>query len=108
MHVHGDWNKNVHNSIVFGGGGGLAAKSCDSWNPVDYSLPGSAVHGILQARILEWVARLEKCVVIEWNAMSEWSSGSQLGAVLPPEGRLTIAGDIFGYRNCSKSRSHSA
>ena len=26
---------------------------CDS---VDYSLPGSSVHGILQARILEWVA----------------------------------------------------
>ena len=26
---------------------------CD---PVDYSLPGSSVYGILQARILEWVA----------------------------------------------------
>ena len=26
---------------------------CD---PVDYNLPGSSVHGILQARILEWVA----------------------------------------------------
>ena len=26
---------------------------CD---PTDYSLPGSSVHGILQARILEWVA----------------------------------------------------
>ena len=26
---------------------------CD---PVDYSLPGSSVHGILQARILEWTA----------------------------------------------------
>ena len=25
------------------------------WNPVDYSLPDSSVHGILQARILEWV-----------------------------------------------------
>ena len=24
-------------------------------NPVDYSLPGSSVHGISQARILEWV-----------------------------------------------------
>ena len=24
--------------------------------PIDYSLPGSSVHGILQARILEWVA----------------------------------------------------
>ena len=26
-------------------------------SPVDYSPPGSSVHGILQARILEWVAR---------------------------------------------------
>ena len=26
------------------------------FNPVDCSLPGSSVHGILQARILEWVA----------------------------------------------------
>ena len=27
-------------------------------NPMDYSLPGSPVHVILQARILEWVAML--------------------------------------------------
>ena len=26
------------------------------WKPMDYRLPGSSVHGILQARILEWVA----------------------------------------------------
>ena len=26
------------------------------WDPVDYSPPSSSVHGILQARILEWVA----------------------------------------------------
>ena len=25
-------------------------------NPMDCSLPGSSVHGILQVRILEWVA----------------------------------------------------
>ena len=25
-------------------------------NPMDYSLPGSSVHSIFQARILEWVA----------------------------------------------------
>ena len=25
-------------------------------NPMDYSLPGSSIHGILKARILEWVA----------------------------------------------------
>ena len=26
------------------------------WDPTDCSLPGSSVHGIFQARILEWVA----------------------------------------------------
>ena len=26
------------------------------WDPLDCSPPGSSVHGILQARILEWVA----------------------------------------------------
>ena len=25
-------------------------------DPMDYSPPGSSVHGILQARVLEWVA----------------------------------------------------
>ena len=28
----------------------------NSYNPMDCSPPGSSVHGILQARILEWVA----------------------------------------------------
>ena len=33
------------------------AKSCLSlWDPMDCSLPGSSVHGSLQARIVEWVA----------------------------------------------------
>ena len=31
------------------------AQSC-LCDPVDYSPPGSSIHGILQARILEWVA----------------------------------------------------
>jgi len=26
------------------------------WDPMDYSLPGSTIHGIFQARVLEWVA----------------------------------------------------
>ena len=33
------------------------AQSCPTLcDPVDYCPPGSSVHGILQARILEWVA----------------------------------------------------
>ena len=35
----------------------LVAQSCLTLSdPMDCSLPGSFVHGILQARILEWVA----------------------------------------------------
>ena len=35
----------------------LVAQSClDFCDPMDRSLPGSFVHGISQARILEWVA----------------------------------------------------
>ena len=31
------------------------AQSCLTLSdPIDYSLPGSSVHGILQARVLEW------------------------------------------------------
>ena len=38
-------------------GGGLVTKSClNLCSPVDYSPPGSSVHGISQTRILEWVA----------------------------------------------------
>ena len=34
-----------------------AAQSCPSLsNPMDYSLPGSSIHGIFQARVLDWVA----------------------------------------------------
>ena len=39
------------------GGGGLATKSCPTVeNPINCSLPGFSVHGISQARTLEWVA----------------------------------------------------
>ena len=35
----------------------LVAQSCPTFcEPIDYSLPGSSVHGIFLARILEWVA----------------------------------------------------
>ena len=35
----------------------LVKQSCPNLcDPIDYSPPGFSVHGILQARILEWVA----------------------------------------------------
>ena len=33
------------------------AQSCPTLgDPMDYSLPGSSIHGIFQARVLEWGA----------------------------------------------------
>ena len=40
------------------------AQSCPTlWDPMDSSLPGSAVHGIFQARVLEWGA-VAYCLVM--------------------------------------------
>ena len=37
--------------------GAKSLQSCLTfWDPMDYSPPGSSVHGILQERILEWAA----------------------------------------------------
>ena len=43
--------------LVEDGGGGSVAKLCLTLcNPMDCSLPGSPIHGIFQARVLEWGA----------------------------------------------------
>ena len=34
----------------------LRCSAMSLWDPMDHSLPDSSVHGIFQARILEWVA----------------------------------------------------
>jgi len=48
------------NILEFGVVAAAAAKSLQSCptlcNPMDCSLPGFSIHGILQARTLEWVA----------------------------------------------------
>ena len=45
----------------------LVSQSCSTlWDPIDYSPPGSSVHGILQARTLERVA-------IPFSRGSSWS-----------------------------------
>ena len=54
--------------------GVLVAKSCLTlWDPMDCSLPGSSVHGILQKRILEWVAvpfSRASSQLMDWNQVS--------------------------------------
>ena len=43
------------------------ALSCPTLrNPVDFSLPGFSVHGVFQARVLEWVA-------IAFSVVNKWT-----------------------------------
>ena len=57
FHKHKYYSWYILYKIYYIGGGSLVAKSCLSLcDPMNYSPPGSSIHGILQARILEWVA----------------------------------------------------
>jgi len=48
------------------------AQSCLTLsNPMDYSLPGSSVHGIFQARVLEWVA-ITICKIDSQREFAVW------------------------------------
>ena len=49
--------KNLSKHVLLLNVKGLVTQSCLTLcDPVDCSPPGSSVHGILQARVLEWVA----------------------------------------------------
>ena len=63
----GYWSEWINKACVgkilkqpYPGAAAAAAKSLQScltlWDPMDCSLPGSSIHEIFQARILEWVA----------------------------------------------------
>ena len=53
----------------------LVAQLCLTlFEPMDYSLPGSSVHGILQARILELIAILSSMGLSELGIQPEYSS----------------------------------
>ena len=50
-------NTSRHWSYIFHKCEVKVTKSCPAlWNPMDCKLPGSSVHRVFQARILEWVA----------------------------------------------------
>ena len=69
----------------------LVAQLCPSfWDPTDCSPPGSSVHGILQAGILEWVS------IPFWRGSSQprdWTQVSWIAGRLPsePPGKLVPA-----------------
>ena len=61
-------------------------------NPIDYSPPGSSVHGILQVRILEWVAMLssrESFWARDWTHISCVSCRADEFFTAEPLGKLT-------------------
>ena len=75
----------------------MCAPSCLTlWDPADCSLPGSFVHGILQAGILEWVAisfsrqssrpRGPSCILclLHWQVDYHWATWETHKNNLPP------------------------
>ena len=66
-----------------------AAQSCPTLrDPMDCSLPGSSVHGIFQARVLEWGAIafsiffLRICLLLLFTIVFQLSVGDQVHQVL--------------------------
>ena len=69
------------------------AQSCPTLrDPMDCSLPGSSVHGIFQARVLEWVviaffqhnlSRGNKNLPIFFSELSEDSQEDQVVSLVP-------------------------
>ena len=61
-------------------------QSCPTFcDPMDYSLPGSSIHGIFQARVLEWVA-ISFSRVSSWprDRTHIWCIGKQIFTTEPP------------------------
>ena len=64
------------------------------YNPLDHSLPGSSVHGILQARVLEWVVMLLQGIFPTQGSnlcllyLLHWQMGSL--PLEPPKGFFSV------------------
>ena len=61
-------------------------------NPVDCSSPGSSVHGILQARILEWVGA-------PYATEDQWRNNSRKNEGMEPKQKQYPAVDVTGDRS---------
>ena len=70
------------------GGGGLVTVASDSCDPMDCSLPGSSVHGVFLARILEWVNILIQFCCVSMNLSLE--SVSRNGHIYESLFRISI------------------
>ena len=55
--------------------GSEVAQSCPTlYHPRDCSLPGSSIHGIFQARVLEWVTIAFSRVKKRWTQLGNWTT----------------------------------
>ena len=77
------------------------ALSCPTLsNPMDCSLPGSSVHGILQARVLEWGAiafSFDLLIVSKWQQLQVRQIGHYIGFVCV----CSVVSDSSQPRDCS-------
>ena len=68
---------------------------CD---PVDCRLPGSSVHGILQARIPGWVAFPSPCIVLQRFRNLLMTNKGWFQAIFPKEVQSHCCGVFIGMR----------
>ena len=71
----------------------LVTQSCLLCNPVDCSLPGFTVHGILQARILEWVA-ISSSRGSSHPGIEPWSPALQADSLLSESPRKPVGAQV--------------
>ena len=68
----------IHMYYVYGCVHGKSLQSCLTlYHPMDYSLPGFSVHGILQTRIMEWVVLLQGVLIWETTLLFIWDRGEE-------------------------------
>ena len=73
----------------------LVAQSCLTLcDPMDCSPPGSSVHGVLQARILEWIAIPFSNTICE-GQKKQTSKGSSMPLLFGPEGEAITQGGLL-------------
>ena len=79
-------------------------QSCPTlWDPMDHSPPGSSVHGVFQARILEWVA-IPTC-----RRSSPPRDRTHVSCISCTEGRFfttELPGKLPNYNRISTKTSH--
>ena len=95
---------------------------CD---PIDYSLPGSSVHGLLQARILEWIDMPSsrrsslprdrthgllqllhfRRILYHWSAREVHASYGYIPSILPPTTFHTVSSVSLPQESVSSKRA---